>query len=1792
MSTKVAYLIQRKFCSDQTSYITQLSDGNYSRTYGLLDASRIASNIAQRRSFGSYQKNLDSTVRWVCFDFDVAKEYINTSSFSAVEDELNETVDQFCGKLKSLEIPYLLEFSGNRGMHVWILFSERIDYSYANKIANAIIEAADLQLPKSVLLDLFPASKRHSDGVGLGVKLPLSKHTKSGKYSLLLRNTETSKLVQKVDILTDEIINQHIEILSRHPLISKPEIELKLSGFIELDDESFFAPLRIKEVQISSNFTFGSLTNLWNNAAPLAKLITRITVDKALNIGERKLLVGLLSCVKSASKPDFSNKLLHHIFSKIENYDEDRTEENIRSLEKFSFPTQDQIESVSNEKFSTILGTGDLIAHCIPNMQSFIDSTLEILIGDIETVRKAEIKYILQNDEVHSKRLLTEINYTDGQEILASVLTLLKQPTAPQHYIHDRIEEKKTRKLITLGLTGRMTTSAILSQILNLIKFNPSPNSHGYQINRGFKDGHIFKPWLNLWVRFVNNISSALESRDNQSYYIVKTDIEQFYDNIPHENLKRLLMGGVNSKVDSNISMVTDENMSRYKALLDALFAINAQLVKSDRGLPQGPAYARFLAELYMDNIDANFDLELISGSVFLYQRYVDDIFFICETEEKARERLTALEKSLKTLGLKINHDKTIVARISDFNSDFKKFTAQSKYVVDRASRNFDSTTIIEKNLAINEFIRIIQSDSCEDDLAFIFSHLAGVSMLDSLKQEKVVPTLKKGTGRGSMLRHLFAFVLASEDRWNLLFEIEKFTVLQSEVLTSTLLAKASSTEGDLEPLLEFLQVICDKLSHSELVDEHLVYLSFMYGANIEQSDFPADVLLKCIASYPEPQSIRLSESTIRKLSLTLNAEQSMGYFVDIIYPLCISLYTPPTSLNELAQTFYSKVGNDYTFNRLAISEYPEMLFESHGIKFYHLLCLFSLSDQNDDHDLLKALWKFTTDIHNVLRPSTRSIIHSDEWFSKLGQIKINPRTNNLVVSSIVEGSMYRGGSTDNKKIFDRFHNLLIIFISGNLHSESIIQIETILRDLKSKALFYKWILERENVSTFPSHSWFEKNVCENNIVILKKGSEILVRRPTEDFVNGENIGGGHNGYSERIERYDESAYASLKDTLEGLSLVEKLSKLITMVEGCLSDQSYPNIYSLSRLVNKSDFSPFTGEIRGGQKILFEDGINTITSLSNSTKSFIQCFFRNDFSDSSSNLFRLLREKYISNLGQDIDIYKFIKYAKSELEQIADADSEMYLDFSVSTALYLSLNEKEYEKRLELFVNIYEKFNKTPEQQHIFFVNTGLVIDDTSPLGLITSTFDSLKIFTDEVMPSSSFNLHNEINDYLLDVEKSISNNIDGGHTLSLIDFKRTRIEFLQTEGKIDARGAGEFYFEKVFVVNIKLQVVEIFEFSRHQIVIARAQYVYYVVYDDQIYVLPILNAISKIFSSLQKRLAIIQKTGEYRSYPIYVAGSLDTSQISTFDPALRNVAVQRDITIPQAETVLRGWLSSIPKKYRSPLCSLIAGHIVMTPGEVSSFVHKVAELMADPKGSSFFIKRIGDINGTHRILMRDTDSIRQAENFGPCNIKLNATSATLIVDTLVSGSQISKALQFYATGQGSDQKYYIYTEVEKRKISEALKSIKEIVIVNVFHTGNGIKFIQDQCRTFLNSDVIVRSIHGRDVGEDAYFGSSRRINAAQKMEIRKIFDDIDSVNDLFNHLEIFNRSKESAKDFRGKRIDAIDLVARYQSLTKKCFNFLHSGTKHNRYCRPFVRAREPHEFLLAPTSEENSEDK
>lgn len=158
----------------------QMPDGKYIPKKVFCSPQLIYDMLISEASMGVYQqKYCTDIIKWICLDFDCDNaEYIN----ELVERYVRPAVCQ----LKELGIQFLAEYSGRRGIHLWIHFRGTITKALGYKIIDKISRGYRKRVREEsyLALDLFPAVAGGSNKLGKQVKLPLSKHRK-GKLSFL-----------------------------------------------------------------------------------------------------------------------------------------------------------------------------------------------------------------------------------------------------------------------------------------------------------------------------------------------------------------------------------------------------------------------------------------------------------------------------------------------------------------------------------------------------------------------------------------------------------------------------------------------------------------------------------------------------------------------------------------------------------------------------------------------------------------------------------------------------------------------------------------------------------------------------------------------------------------------------------------------------------------------------------------------------------------------------------------------------------------------------------------------------------------------------------------------------------------------------------------------------------------------------------------------------------------------------------------------------------------------------------------------------------------------------------------------------------------------------------------------------------------------------------------------------------------------------------------------------------------------------------------------------------------------
>lgn len=204
-------------------FAEQSLTGTYFKNEYPLNESLINSHLEGKSTFGAYQLNQASEVKWICFDIDShsPKNGIETDEEKEKRDQQAETdKDRMCSFLELNGIPYLLEASGSpHSYHVWI---------FVNPVKARIAKAFGKEIMKAVDIDceLFPKQCTiNKNGYGNLVKLPFATNKKHGGKSSICINGEFVRDFESIEI---GIIN--VPEITQEPTEKPVEPKIKVSN--------------------------------------------------------------------------------------------------------------------------------------------------------------------------------------------------------------------------------------------------------------------------------------------------------------------------------------------------------------------------------------------------------------------------------------------------------------------------------------------------------------------------------------------------------------------------------------------------------------------------------------------------------------------------------------------------------------------------------------------------------------------------------------------------------------------------------------------------------------------------------------------------------------------------------------------------------------------------------------------------------------------------------------------------------------------------------------------------------------------------------------------------------------------------------------------------------------------------------------------------------------------------------------------------------------------------------------------------------------------------------------------------------------------------------------------------------------------------------------------------------------------------------------------------------------------------------------------------------------------------
>ena len=142
-------------------YPIQLDEGGYTVVRKSLTDDVIRQHVTGQLTLGLYPAP-DSTTKWLCVDVD-------TLEHSALR--------MLWQRLTQLQLPYLTEFSGRKGYHIWVFFQKPVQNRTARELGRLVTPDHEIFPKQDVIAE---------GGLGNLVKAPLGIHRVTGKRCLFV----------------------------------------------------------------------------------------------------------------------------------------------------------------------------------------------------------------------------------------------------------------------------------------------------------------------------------------------------------------------------------------------------------------------------------------------------------------------------------------------------------------------------------------------------------------------------------------------------------------------------------------------------------------------------------------------------------------------------------------------------------------------------------------------------------------------------------------------------------------------------------------------------------------------------------------------------------------------------------------------------------------------------------------------------------------------------------------------------------------------------------------------------------------------------------------------------------------------------------------------------------------------------------------------------------------------------------------------------------------------------------------------------------------------------------------------------------------------------------------------------------------------------------------------------------------------------------------------------------------------------------------------------------------------
>jgi retron-type reverse transcriptase len=652
-----AYGIFLDLFKGREDYFAQQYESWYRPVPCPFDAFYLNQHLAGDATYGVYVLTSGSFCHFFCVDIDIPKTELagtafadRTAKYAYLGQRLRDTIQALTETLAIPREALLLEDTGGRGYHIWIFLRNAMPGGIA--VAFGAILKKCLQFE----IEFFPKQGQLTPGRKLGnlVKLPLGLHRTYGARSVFFTVPDgqpqyVEGLDRGLECLTQVVSADTMPVLATvrdHPGTVVPTAGVEM-GSTERD--------------MRRPLFKGDLSVLAARCAAIQGLRTKAEGGQRLTRAEAFHFANILLSAEHGQ--EYIVETMQASYGT--DYDERRTLGEISRIRPL-FPTS----------CATLVEQGICSGYCRNgvrkrNTDPLLTNTtpcgvwltrlhgvtppdpgdLVARIGEASNVRRSFFQ--LKAYHEHEDSLFFdpfdfeqfEQDLPSNCETIAAILR--ERSTAPfagplaveipkkLEPVSDTEYRLLHRKMAYSTVHDQVPIQAVFNVVAPLVENACHDYSYGYRWNLDEHKPHrIFDDWREAYPRFRGHILAAL--RGNPNGFHISCDIKGYYDHVDHAILAEQLRG-----------IIRDSYVLQFVIDVVAMYRHDDSEAK---GLPQGPAYARLLANLYLNDFDT-----FVAQHTANYLRYVDDLFLFFDSEQDAALGLQEVVDYLRGLGLELS---------------------------------------------------------------------------------------------------------------------------------------------------------------------------------------------------------------------------------------------------------------------------------------------------------------------------------------------------------------------------------------------------------------------------------------------------------------------------------------------------------------------------------------------------------------------------------------------------------------------------------------------------------------------------------------------------------------------------------------------------------------------------------------------------------------------------------------------------------------------------------------------------------------------------------------------------------------------------------------------------------------------------------------------------------------------------------------------------------------------------------------------------------------------------------